>query len=125
MDEKAKPSLRVDFFDPQSGKWSQGPKLPGVGMAGFGVSAWNLDGDLYVCGMRGVLYRLSDTGSAWEEAGKLGTPRFFHQLVPGPHGSLLAVGGASMSDGHLATIEQIELKTAHVVDNGTPKKQAL
>ena len=121
MDEKAKPSLRVDFFDPQSGKWSQGPKLPGVGMAGFGVSAWNLDGDLYVCGLRGVLYRLSDTGSAWEEAGKLETPRFFHQLVPGPHGSLLVVGGASMN-GHLATIERIELKTAHVVKKGTPKQ---
>jgi hypothetical protein len=89
-------------------------------MAGFGVSAWNLDGDLYVCGLRGVLYRLSDTGSAWEEAGKMETPRFFHQLVPGPHGSLLAVGGASMN-GHLATIERIELKTAHVVNKQADK----
>ena len=121
LDEKGKPSLRADFFDPQSGKWSPGPKLPGVGMAGFGASACNLDGNLYVCGLRGILYRLSDTGSAWEEAGKLETPRFFHQLVPGPHGSLLAVGGASMN-GHLATIERIELKNAHVVNNGTPKQ---
>ncbi len=110
MDEKAKPSVHVDFFDPQSGKWSQGPKLPGVGMAGFGVSAWSLNGDLYVCGLRGVLYRLSDTGSAWEEAGKLETPRFFHQLVPGPYGTLMAVGGASMI-GHLATIERIDLQS--------------
>jgi len=121
MDERGKPSLNVDFFDPQSSKWTQGPKLPGVGMAGFGVSAWNLDGDLYVCGLRGVLYRLSDTGSAWEEAGKMETPRFFHQLVPGPHGSLLAVGGASMN-GHLATIERIELKTAHVVNKHADKR---
>jgi N-acetylneuraminic acid mutarotase/uncharacterized GH25 family protein len=121
MDEKAKPSLRVDFFDPQSGKWSQGPKLPGVGMAGFGVSAWNLDGDLYVCGLRGILYRLSNTGSAWEEAGKLETPRFFHQLVPGPHGSLLAVGGASIN-GHLASIEQIDLKNARVGKNDGKKR---
>ncbi len=121
MDESGKPSLRVDFFDPQSGKWSQGPKLPGVGMAGFAVSAWNLEGDLYVCGLRGVLYRLGDTGSAWEEAGKLETPRFFHQLVPGPHGCLLAVGGASMN-GHIATIERIELKSPHVVKNHTEKR---
>jgi hypothetical protein len=64
---------------------------------------------LYVCGMRGVLYRLNDTGSAWEEAGRLETPRFFHQLVPGPSGDLLIVGGASMN-GHLATIEQISPK---------------
>jgi N-acetylneuraminic acid mutarotase len=113
MDEKGKPSLRVDFFDPKSGKWSQGPPLPGVGMAGFGASAWNLGGNLYVCGLRGVLYRLSQNGSAWEEAGRLETPRFFHQLVPGPHGTLLAVAGASMN-GHIATIEQIDLKSEHV-----------
>ena len=87
---KAKPSLRVDFFDPQSGKWSQGPRLPGVGMAGFGVSAWNLGGEFIRVWSSRRLYRLGDTGSAWEEAGKLETPRFFHQLVPGPHGSLLA-----------------------------------
>jgi hypothetical protein len=98
--------MRVDIFDLSTGKWQKGPSLPGAGMAGFGVSAWNLDGDLYVCGMRGVLYRLSDTGSAWEEVGRLLAPRFFHQLVPGPNDSLLIVGGASM-DGHLATIEQI------------------
>ena len=86
--------MQVHFFDPESGKWEKGPNLPGAGLAGFGVSAWNLDGQLYVCGLRGVLYRLNDAGSAWEEAGRLETPRFFHQLVPGSHGGLLAVGGA-------------------------------
>lgn len=110
IDDKGKPSLRVDVFDPQPAKWSQGPKLPGTGMAGFGASACNLDGCLYVSGLRGILYRLNDQGSAWEEAAKLETPRFFHQLVSGPQGSLLAVGGASMN-GHVASIERIEVKT--------------
>jgi hypothetical protein len=81
-------------------------------MAGFGVSACTLDDDLYVCGLRGVLYRLGDTGSAWEDAGKLETPRFFHQLVPGPDGSLLAVAGAS-TNGHIATIERIDIQKPH------------
>jgi hypothetical protein len=90
-------------------------------MAGFGASAWNQEGDLYVCGFRGVLYRLNADGSAWEEVGKLETPRFFHQLVPGPHGSLLAVGGASMN-GHLATIEQIDLKNEHVGKKNADKR---
>jgi hypothetical protein len=121
MDQKGKASLRVDFFDPASGKWSQGPRLPGVGMAGFGASAWNLGGDLYVCGLRGVLYRLSGDGLAWEEAGKLESPRFFHQLVPGPRGSLLAVAGASVN-GHLATIEQIDLKSEQVVKKNADKR---
>jgi N-acetylneuraminic acid mutarotase len=120
LDEKGEPSRRVDVFDTQSGKWSQGPTLPGLDMAGFGVSAWNLDGDLYVCGLPGVLYRLDTSGSAWGEAGKLETPRFFHQLVPGPHGSLLAVGGAS-ENGHVATIERIDVQISHVVNNHTEK----
>ena len=86
-------------------------------MAGFGASAWNVGGNLYVCGLRGVLYRLNQNGSTWEEAGKLETPRFFHQLVPGPRGTLLAVAGASMN-GHIATIEQIDLKNEHTGKEG-------
>jgi N-acetylneuraminic acid mutarotase len=121
LDEKGKPSLRVHVFDPQSAKWSQGPKLPGTGMAGFGASACNLDGCLYVSGLRGILYRLNDPGSAWEEAAKLETPRFFHQLVPGAHGDLLAIGGASMN-GHVATIEGIEVRNPHAEENRTEKR---
>ncbi len=114
MDEKNNPSVRVDLFDLHSGNWHRGPNLPGAGMAGFGVSAWNLDGELYVCGLRGVLYRLNDSGSAWEEAGRVETPRFFHQLVPAPHGGLMVVGGASQK-GQLATIEPIDLNDARAM----------
>jgi N-acetylneuraminic acid mutarotase/uncharacterized GH25 family protein len=116
MDEKAKVSMDVFVFDPSTGKWENGTKLPGAGMAGFGVSAWNLDGNLYESGLRGTLYRLSDTGSEWAEVGKLQTPRFFHQIVPGPHEELLIVGGASI-DGQLATIERFDVKAAHVAGN--------
>jgi uncharacterized GH25 family protein len=116
MNDKGKVSMQVDVFDPQSDTWTKGPSLPGAGMAGFGASAWNLDGELYVCGLRGTLYRLNDAGSAWEEAGRMETPRFFHQLVPAPHGGLVVVGGASQ-EGHLATIERIELTAAPTADN--------
>lgn len=111
MDESADVSLRVDVYDPESRKWERGPDLPAADMAGFGASAWNLDGELYVCDLAGVLYRLSDKGSAWEEAGRIATPRFFHQLVPSHRGGLLVVGGASQ-DGHLATIERVQLNGA-------------
>lgn len=116
MDEKAKVSMDVFMFDPATGKWTSGPKLNGAGMAGFGVSAWNLDGSLYESGLRGKLYRLNDSGSEWEEIGKLETPRFFHQIVPGPHDDLLIVGGASI-DGHLATIERFDVKRASAAAN--------
>ena len=109
MDEKAKISRRVDFFDPATGKWSQGPELPGTGMSGFGVSAWSLDDNLYVSGFNGRVFKLADDGSKWEEVAKLAQPRFFHQLVPAATpDALLVVGGASR-DGHLADVELIDV----------------
>jgi hypothetical protein len=108
MDEKGKVSRRVDLFDPKSGEWSEGPKLPGSGMMAFGGAACDIDGEIYVTGLQGVVYRLNETGSAWEEATRMAIGRFFHQLVPTADGRLLAVGGASRTD-HLADIESIEL----------------
>jgi hypothetical protein len=109
MDEEGEISLRVDLFDSETGQWSQGPELPGDGMAGFGVSACNLHGSLYVSGMRGVVLRLTDSGSEWEEAAEMAQPRFFHQLLPTDGGMLLAVAGASR-ERHLADIELIRVE---------------
>lgn len=109
MDEKAKISRRVDLFDPSNGKWSQGPELPGTGMSGFGVSAWNLGDDLYISGFNGRVFKLADDGSKWEVVAKLAEPRFFHQLVPAAQeDALLVVGGASR-EGHLTSIELIDV----------------
>jgi hypothetical protein len=108
MDEANDVSQRVDMFDPQTGDWSDGAALPGEGMAGFGVSAWNLDGQLYASGMSGQVLRLNQSRTEWEKAAKMRTGRFFHQLVPAPRGGLLAVGGAS-HDGHIAEIEWIDV----------------
>jgi hypothetical protein len=109
LDDEGEVSQRVDVFDPETGDWREGPTLPGDGHSGFGVSAWNLDGQLYVSGIRGVLLQLSDDGSKWQEVARLEKPRFFHQLVPAPDGGLLAVGGASR-DGHLVDIEWITVR---------------
>jgi N-acetylneuraminic acid mutarotase len=109
MDQDAKVSRRVDFFDPATGEWSEGPELPGTGMSGFGVSAWNLGGNLYVSGFNGRVFKLADDGSEWEKVAKLAQPRFFHQLVPAAtRNALLVVGGASR-DGHLADVELIDV----------------
>jgi len=108
IDEEGDVSQRVDLFDPQSKKWSEGPELPGAGLAGFGGSACNLDGKLYVSGLRGILYRLNDSGSAWEEAARKSKGRFFHQLLPaGNDEGLIAIGGASRK-GHMADSEWID-----------------
>jgi N-acetylneuraminic acid mutarotase len=116
MNEKADVSMDVFVYDPATGKWSKGPNLPGAGMAGFGVSAWNLGGHLFECGLRGVLYELNDAGTAWDEAGHVKTPRFFHQLIPVPNGGLAVVGGASMS-GHLDSIERVETEAQKAISS--------
>jgi hypothetical protein len=108
MNEKGRPTQLVDIFDPEKNEWSTGPKLPGGGMAAFGGAACDINGQLYASGLRGIVYRLNDTGSAWEEATRMATGRFFHQLIPTPAGQLLAVGGASQED-HLADIELIDV----------------
>jgi uncharacterized GH25 family protein len=108
MDQANDVSQRVDVFDPQTGDWSEGPDLPGQGMAGFGVSAWNIGGRLYASGMSGQVLRLNQFATEWEKVAEMQTGRFFHQLVPAPNGGLLAVGGAS-HDGHIANIERIDV----------------
>ncbi len=110
MNEKGRVSHRVDVFDPKPGQWSEGPKLPGSGLMAFGGAACDVDGEIYVTGLQGVVYKLNDAGSAWEEATRMATGRFFHQLVPTSDGRLLAVGGASRKD-HLADIESIDVKS--------------
>jgi uncharacterized GH25 family protein len=109
LDQAGEIAQSCDFFDPVAGDWSEGPKLPGDGHAGFGASAWNLEGELYASGLSGILFRLSEDGTRWKEVGRLVKPRFFHQLVPAADGrAILAVGGASR-EGHLADIEWIDV----------------
>jgi hypothetical protein len=128
MTDGSEVSSQVDIYDPATREWTAGPELaagepdpdsPHGDISGFGISAWNLGGKLYVSGMSGVVYQLSDDGSAWLEVAELKTPRFFHRLLPGPDGSLLAVGGASFVSGHLDDTEQvmlIEKKVAAVTE---------
>jgi hypothetical protein len=106
MDDSAEVSERVDALDLSTNAWRRLPDLPAQEMGGFGASAWRLGRRLYVSGADGVVYRLAEDESAWESVGQLDRPRFFHRLLPGDEGALLAVAGASTDDGHLADIER-------------------
>jgi hypothetical protein len=110
MDEEGKVSQRVDALDLGTSEWKELPPLPGKGISGFGLSAFNIGGQLRVSGMSGILYALSDDGSEWIEGAKMVDPRFFHRLVPGPEGTALVVAGASTERGHVADIEPVPLK---------------
>lgn len=105
-------SRSVDVFDPRTTQWSSAPELP---TRGFGVSAEAHDGSLYVSGMDGELFRFDAASSTWRLERRLAIPRFFHRIVAGRSGELLAVGGAGWGR-HLRSYETIGL--AGDVGNG-------
>ena len=87
---------RVDVYDPATDTWTLGPEIPAKTEAdGFGTSAFAVNGQLYVSGASGLISRLSKSGDAWEPVGTWSLPRLTHRLLPGPDGTLLAVGGNS------------------------------
>ncbi|WP_435017038.1 kelch repeat-containing protein [Tundrisphaera sp. TA3] len=87
---------RVDVFDPSAGTWSQAAELPGTGKNdGFGTSSFGVDGRIYYSGASGRIFRLDDSGQAWEAIGAWELPRITHRILPGLDHSLLAVGGNS------------------------------
>ncbi|WP_254510490.1 DUF3386 family protein [Anatilimnocola floriformis] len=85
----------VSIYDPKSDKWSEGPKLPGSGMAAFGPSAFGGNDGLYCTVQDGSLLRLSNDGKSWEKAATLKHPRFFHRLVISDDQQILVVAGTS------------------------------
>ncbi|WP_435006871.1 Kelch repeat-containing protein [Tundrisphaera lichenicola] len=85
---------RVDVYNPATGEWTVGPDLPGSGdRDGFAASAFSVEGRLYVSVLSGMIARLDHEGGGWEAIGAWSLPRNTHRLLPGPHRSLLAVGG--------------------------------
>lgn len=83
----------VLIYDPKSDKWSEGPKLPGSGMATFGLSAFGGNDGLFCTVQDGSLLRLSNDGKSWEKITTLKHPRFFHRLVISDDGQILVVAG--------------------------------
>lgn len=124
MSETA-PSCEVHFFDIASNSWQPGPDVPpmdgpagshGGPMNGFGCSAVEANGKLYLSTMDGRVHRLVDdsaeknaaekNGAKWSTVGKISVPRYFHRLLT-HDGRLLFVAGATRG-GHLDMIEQLE-----------------
>lgn len=101
-------SLQVDWLEPATGKWGKGPSLPDGVMRGFGMAACVAGGKLVASPVTGKLYVLNAEGSAWEEAGKLKEPRYFHRLIPVSENSVFAVGGSG-GKGHILEPEIVAL----------------
>jgi len=111
MQSDGGPTRRVDVFDPATQKWTTGPELNGSkGLTGFGTSAFDTGGQLYVSTIDGTLQRLAADGSKWETCGRTPTARFFHRMLPVDDEHLLILGGANMSIGKFDEVEVISVK---------------
>jgi N-acetylneuraminic acid mutarotase len=108
MDDSNDTTTATNVYDPQADVWSDGPTIPGKGFDGFGASAFGVTSGLYATTGPGNLYRLSDDGTKWEQAGKLNRPRMFHRLVAAGDDQLLVVGGTSRG-GKVKEVESLRL----------------
>jgi uncharacterized GH25 family protein len=97
------------IFDPEHSRWSEGPKLNGESMEGFGSSAFLCADKLCVTTFAGNVQVLAGDGSRWVNTSRLTFPRFFHRMLPWSDGRAVIVGGASMQTGKIRELETITI----------------
>lgn len=118
MSDGDEPVTHVDVLDTVTGQWTQGPALPADKLGGFGFSAIAHEGRLFASGAPGELLELRN--DQWQSIARLAHPRYFHRLVPGGAGKLIALGGESR-EGKKAPPEVIELPAGTA--QATPAKE--
>lgn len=103
-----KTDRQVDVLDVATGKWTTGPKLPGDDRVAFSPAAAVVNGKLVVNTNAGPLYRLTETGDAWEKVGEAQVSRMVARLVPHGTDAVVLLGGAG-GGGNVADVEVIKL----------------
>ena len=98
---------RVDVLDVATGKWAEGPDLPGSERTAFSPAACTVNGRLVVNISSGPVYRLTEKGDAWEKVGESATKRMVARLVPYGADRVILIGGAIGMTGHADSLEVI------------------
>ena len=109
MQEKGGPTVKTGVYDPATDKWSDGPELPGRGMAGFGAASFECNGQLYVSSLGGFVHQLSEDGSQWLTVAEMKPARFFHRMLPTGTSRMLLLGGANMEIGKFTNIDAVKI----------------
>ncbi|MCU0705305.1 MAG: hypothetical protein MUF18_15140 [Fimbriiglobus sp.] len=101
---------RVDVLDVSTGQWSEGPKLPGKDKEAFSPAATAVGGQVVVNTSSGAVFRMTESGDAWEKVGESKTKRMVARLVPHGQNAALLIGGALPGE-NAAEVEFIQLAT--------------
>jgi N-acetylneuraminic acid mutarotase len=96
---------RVDIFDAETGKWSEGPDLPGSARAAFSPAACLVNGRIVANTNDGAVYRLTAKGDAWEKVGTSEKKRMVARLVPWGESRAVLVGGAGTDSLEVLTVK--------------------
>ncbi len=100
---------RVEILDVATGKWSEGPELPGAERVAFSPASTVVNGRVVVNTLAGPVFRLTEKGEAWEKVGEATTKRMVARLVPLGSDALL-IGGAA-AGGNVEELEVVKLAT--------------
>ena len=99
---------RVDVLDVTTGKWTDGPALPGADRVAFSPAAGVVKGRVVVNTSAGPVYRLNEAGTGWEKVGEAKTKRMVARLVPLGDDAVILVGGAA-GGGNVDAVEVVRL----------------
>jgi len=110
MQETGGPTTRTAIYDPKTEQWTEGPRLIGSSMTGFGTSSFAVGDRLYVSTYDGTLQTLAKDGKSWELQGNLPNARFFHRMVPIDDQHLIFVGGSNMQSGKFEEVEVLKVQ---------------
>jgi YHS domain-containing protein len=102
---------KVNVLDVASGKWSDGPEIPGTDRVGFSPAATVVAGRLILNTVDKAVYALNEKGTAWDKVGTTAESRYVHRLVPGGKDAVVAIAGAS-PNGPQDTVEVVKLGDA-------------
>jgi hypothetical protein len=86
---------RVDVLDVATGKWSEGPQMPGGDRVAFSPAACTVNGRLILNTSEGTVFRLSEKGDAWDKVGEAEKKRIVARLIPLGADRVILLGGAS------------------------------
>lgn len=100
--------LTVDIYDPAKDEWTSGPDLPGPERNGFSPASCVCRDQLFANTADGKVWRLSEKGDAWQEAGRVVEPRIVHRMVS--FGERLVVVGGAAKQTNVARTESVTPK---------------
>ncbi len=99
---------KVSVLDVATGKWSDGPEIPGADEVGFSPASTVAGGKLILSTRNRSVYVLNEKGTAWDKVATTTESRFVHRLVPAGKDAVIAIAGAGPMGPH-ASIELVKL----------------